>query len=43
MHNSNSNNLTRVLMNSLKLCGGISKKHIVNRLVSFGANGINVF
>jgi len=38
----NLNNLTRVLMNSLKLCGGISKEHINNKLVSFGANGISV-
>jgi len=43
VHSSNSNNLTKVFMNYLKLCGGISKKHIVNTLVSFGADGINVF
>jgi hypothetical protein len=30
-------------MNSLKLCRGILEEHIVNRLVSFEANGINVF
>jgi hypothetical protein len=42
MHGSNSNNLTRVFMNYLKLCGGILEEHIVNRLVSFGENGINV-
>jgi hypothetical protein len=39
---SNLNNLTRVFMNSLKVCGGISKEHIINNLVSFGADGINV-
>jgi len=39
---SNLDNFTRVLMNSLKLCGGISKEHIINKLVSFGANGVSV-
>jgi hypothetical protein len=43
MDGSNSNNLTMVFMNSLKLSGGILEKHIANRLVSFGANGVNVF
>ncbi len=43
MDSSNSDSLTKVFMNSLKLCGGILEEHIVNRLVSFGADGINVF
>ncbi len=40
---SNFDNLTKVLMNSLKLCGRISKEHITNKLVFFGANGVSVF
>jgi hypothetical protein len=40
---SNLDNLKKVLMNSLKLCGGISKEHITNKLVSFGANEVSVF
>ncbi len=31
-----------VLMNFLKLCGRISKEHITNKLVSFGADGVSV-
>jgi len=42
MYGFNLNNLTRVLMNFLKLCGRISKEHITNKLVSFGADGVNV-
>jgi hypothetical protein len=43
MDNSNSDSLTTIFVDSLKLCGGILKEHIANRLVSFGADGINVF
>jgi hypothetical protein len=42
MYGFNLNNLTRVLMNFLKLCGRISKEHITNKLVSFGADGVSV-
>jgi hypothetical protein len=38
----NSNNLIRVFMNAFKLCGGISKEHIVMKLASFGANRVSV-
>jgi hypothetical protein len=43
MDGFNLDNLTRVLMTSLKLCEGISKEHITNKLVSFGVDGVSVF
>jgi hypothetical protein len=39
---SNSDNLTRVFINSFKLCRGIPKEHITNNLVSFGVDGVSV-
>lgn len=40
---SNLDNLTKVLMSFVKICEGISKENITNKLVSFGANGVSVF
>jgi hypothetical protein len=43
MDGSNLDDLTNVFMHSFMNHRGTSKCDIANRLVSFGANGVNVF
>jgi len=43
MDGSKLDDLTNVFMHSFMNHRGISKCDIANRLVSFGANGVNVF
>jgi hypothetical protein len=43
VNGSNSNNLTHVFINSLVINGGFFQENIVNKLVSFGTNGVNMF
>jgi hypothetical protein len=38
-----SNNLTKVIMEALTTKGGMLKDQVVSKLMSFGANNINVF
>ncbi len=40
---SSSDNLTKVIMETLTIGGGLPKYHITRKLIYFGANGVNVF
>jgi hypothetical protein len=38
-----NDNLTKVIMEMLTIGGGLSRNQIVQKLICFGANGVNVF
>ncbi len=40
---SGSDNLTKVIMEALMIGGGVPKDQIAQKLICFGANGVNVF
>jgi len=40
---SGSDNLTKVIMEALMIGGGVATDQIVQKLICFGANGVNVF
>jgi len=37
------NNLTKVIVDNVLQCEGLSKSNLVSKLISFGANGISIF
>jgi hypothetical protein len=43
VNGSNSNNLIKVIMNSMMKGGGLSREKLSKKLLCFGADGINVF
>jgi hypothetical protein len=40
---SRGDNLTKVIMEALMICGGVPKNQIAQKLICFGANGVDVF
>ncbi len=40
---SRSNNLTKVIMEEMMIGGRLARDHIVDKIISFGADGVNVF
>ncbi len=40
---SKSDNLTKVIMEALMIGDGVVRDHIAQKLICFGANGVNVF
>jgi hypothetical protein len=39
---SNAQNLIKVIMDTLVAIGGLTKVEVPNRLLCFGANGVNI-
>ncbi len=43
LEGSNSDNLTKVIMQALTIGGELPRDQIAQKLIYFGANGVNVF
>ncbi len=43
LEGSSNDNFTKVIMETLTIGGGLPKNHNAQKLICFGANGVNVF
>ncbi len=43
LEGSGSDNLTKAIMETLTIGGGLPRNHNAQKLTCFGANGVNVF
>jgi imidazole glycerol phosphate synthase subunit HisF len=43
LEGSSNDNLTKVIMETLTIGGGLLRNHNAQKLICFGANGVNVF